>query len=90
MATQNDRDAAAALADSLLTADEEDRLILALVTSRGDRSCSPDEARALLEYARRVRLQSRALDMVIRGLVAVDVDADSRIVFGRERTPPGF
>lgn len=85
-----DTAAARQLADSLLSADEEDRLILALVTSRGDRSCSTEEARTLLEHARRVRLQSHALDLVMRGMVSIDVDPEGRIVFGRERTTPGF
>lgn len=71
--SSNVKDALIAWADTLVTDEEATRLVLNLLTTRGDQGATEDEMNVVVGWARAARGEQAFLDLALKGMVSVDV-----------------
>lgn len=72
-------------AQKFLSDREAQRLIMALARTRGDRGFTEADAQKLVEWATNARLDATMLDMVLAGVVRVDLRDDGKVIFAADR-----
>ena len=70
------------IADDLVPEDDELRLIMALATTRGAAGFTTREGTAVVNWARRARMDATLVDLAIKGEIRVNVGDDGQILVG--------
>lgn len=64
-----------------LTEQEAEALVMAFAEERGGEDFTEEEADKLLDWAVNARLDVILLQMVLKGLIGIDIDVEGEIVF---------